>query len=65
MCNEVLPLHRPKAYVGTTCPPGTVLLHQYPRGDWAPSVSPFPIKLETYLRMANIPYKVSELIGLS
>lgn len=39
------------------CPPDTVLLHQFRRGDWAPNISPFPIKLETYLRMAKIPYK--------
>ena len=35
-----------------------VVLHQFSRGGVAPSPSPFPLKLETYLRMANIPYEV-------
>jgi len=38
-------------------PPNTVILHMTPRGHHAPSYSPFPIKLETYLRIAKIPYK--------
>ena len=25
-----------------------VILHQFPRGEFAPSLSPFPIKLETW-----------------
>lgn len=33
-----------------------VVLHQYPRPTTALSVSPFPTKLETYLRMARIKY---------
>ncbi|XP_070539584.1 failed axon connections homolog [Ptychodera flava] len=37
-------------------PRDTVVLHQIGRGKYAPSISPFPIKLETYLRFANIPY---------
>jgi len=37
-------------------PPNTVVLHQMSRGPYAPSMSNFPIKLETYLRMAKIPY---------
>ena len=41
--------------------PHGVILHQFPRGAWAPSASPFPLKLETYMRMANISYKVSTL----
>ena len=39
-------------------PPDTVILCTMPRGPAAPSISPFPIKLETYLRVANIPHKV-------
>jgi len=39
-----------------SAPPGTVVLHQIPRGTYAPSISPFPIKLESFLRLHNIPY---------
>jgi hypothetical protein len=35
-----------------------VVLHQYPRGLRAPNLSPFAVKLETWLRMADIPYQV-------
>ncbi|KAL5013138.1 hypothetical protein ScPMuIL_007408 [Solemya velum] len=38
-------------------PKDVVLLHMTSRGAFAPSLSPFPIKLETYFRIANIPYK--------
>ncbi|XP_055859616.1 failed axon connections homolog isoform X2 [Biomphalaria glabrata] len=38
-------------------PPNTVILFQWQRGPYAPSVSPFPLKLETYLRMSKIPYQ--------
>jgi len=34
-----------------------VVLHQVQRGKFTPSISPFPLKLETYLRMAKIPYE--------
>ena len=34
-----------------------VILHQFPRTDTAPSGSPFPIKLETFLRMHKIKYE--------
>ena len=40
-------------------PADVVILHQIGRAPWAPSMSPFPIKLETYLRMAKIPYQVN------
>ncbi|XP_064596808.1 failed axon connections homolog [Liolophura sinensis] len=42
------------------CPedvPNTVILYQFQRGPYAPSFSPYCLKLETYLRMANIPYQ--------
>uniref|UniRef100_A0A0B7AVJ2 GST N-terminal domain-containing protein n=1 Tax=Arion vulgaris TaxID=1028688 RepID=A0A0B7AVJ2_9EUPU len=45
------------------CPPNTVVLYQWPRGPYAPSMSNFPIKLETYLRLANISY-VNDFSGL-
>ena len=35
-----------------------VILHQFPRGRLTPSTSPFVMKLETYLRMADIKYEV-------
>lgn len=38
-------------------PKDTVILHQLPRGLRAPSVSPFALKLETWLRMAGIKYQ--------
>ncbi|KAK3609001.1 hypothetical protein CHS0354_003900 [Potamilus streckersoni] len=34
----------------------TVILHQFERSVFAPSLSPFAMKLETYLRMTEIPY---------
>lgn len=37
-------------------PPDVVVLYQLGRGSHTPSVSPFPLKLETFLRMAKIPY---------
>ncbi|XP_012940027.2 failed axon connections homolog [Aplysia californica] len=37
-------------------PADTVCLFQIGRGPWAPSLSPFPLKLETFLRMAKIQY---------
>nr|KAG5708360.1 hypothetical protein BaRGS_034391 [Batillaria attramentaria] len=39
-------------------PPDTVLIYGVGRGPGAPSVSPFPLKLETFCRMARIPYMV-------
>ena len=33
-----------------------VILHQFPRARFCPSPSPYPIKLETFLRMNNIKY---------
>lgn len=35
-----------------------LLLHQTPRAWKAPNISPFCAKLETYLRMAAIPYEI-------
>lgn len=38
-------------------PRDTVILHQVGRGPCAPSITPFAIKLESYLRLAKIPYQ--------
>ncbi|RUS77883.1 hypothetical protein EGW08_014357 [Elysia chlorotica] len=38
-------------------PPNTVVLYQLPRAPYTPSLTPFAVKLETYLRLANIPYQ--------
>ena len=35
-----------------------VYLVQFPRAGSVPSVSPFALKLETWLRMADVKYKV-------
>lgn len=35
-----------------------VVLHMFPRGRLSPNLSPFVLKLETYLRMALIPYEI-------
>jgi len=42
--------------VGCSTPPDTVCLYQLQRGTYAPSLSPFPVKLETFLRLKKIPY---------
>ena len=39
-------------------PEDTVLIYGVGRGVSAPSASPFPLKLETFCRMADIPYMV-------
>ena len=33
-----------------------VVLHQFPRASYCPNPSPYPIKIETFLRMAGIKY---------
>ncbi|KAK3772106.1 hypothetical protein RRG08_061190 [Elysia crispata] len=38
-------------------PPNTVVLTGLPRAPFTPSVTPFAVKLETYLRLAKIPYQ--------
>ncbi|XP_077992731.1 failed axon connections homolog [Glandiceps talaboti] len=52
-------------YRSSKYPPDTVILHQIGRGRFVPSMSPFPLKLETYLRMANIPYLSMHSLTLS
>lgn len=46
-----------KRQVGRDYPADTVILHQIRRGPFAPSMSPFCLKLETYFRMKNLPYQ--------
>ena len=46
-------------------PDGVVLLHQTPIGDKVPMLSNFAVKLETYLRMTQIPYENSFIAKLS
>ncbi|GAU91680.1 hypothetical protein RvY_03890 [Ramazzottius varieornatus] len=41
----------------TPVEPEKVILHQFPRMQAAPSLSPFALKLETYLRLAKISYQ--------
>ena len=36
----------------------TVIVHQFLKGTYAPSLGHFVVKLETYLRIAKIPYEV-------
>ncbi len=43
-------------------PRDKVVIHQIGRGPYAPSLSPFPLKLETYCRMAKIPHMVSYVV---
>jgi glutathione S-transferase len=42
-------------------PKDTVILHGMYGGKHLPTASPFVLKLETYLRMANIPYEVDKV----
>jgi hypothetical protein len=35
---------------------GVIVLHQFPRTKNAPSPSPYPMKVETFLRMNKLPY---------
>ena len=53
----VLYRSRQRTKPGKPVPRGTVLLHAFPRGHVAAVASPFCMKLETFLRMAKIPYE--------
>jgi len=40
-------------------PNNTVILHAFEPGKTCPNISPFVLKLETYLRFTGIPYEIS------
>ncbi|XP_061190122.1 failed axon connections homolog [Saccostrea echinata] len=48
---------RCKKKIKESYPRDAVIHHTVPRGPFAPSLTPFAVKLETYLRMAKIPYQ--------
>ena len=44
---------------GKDYPKDTVIVHDFGKGVFVPSIAHFVMKLEAYLRMAKIPYEVS------
>jgi len=50
---------RKKPKIEKEVPKDTVLLYQFPRAMYSPSLSPFALKLETWCRAANINYQVN------
>ena len=46
-------------------PRDVVILHQLGRAPLTPNLSPFCLKLETYLRMAKIPYQVRTITSIA
>lgn len=44
--------------IKTDFKPGVVYVYQFPRSRVIPSISPFALKLETWLRLADINYEV-------
>lgn len=45
---------------GVDYPRDTVILHTWPRMKFIPQMDPFSLKVETYLRANDIPYKLDE-----
>jgi hypothetical protein len=42
-----------------------IILHQFPRAKLAPSPSPYPLKVETFLRMHKLPYTSGKFFKVS
>ena len=42
-------------------PRDKVILHQFKKGKYAPSLGHFVMKLETYLRITKIPFEVGTI----
>lgn len=55
----------PRTVIRRDYPADVVVLRQVGRGPFAPSMSPFPLKVETYLRMAKIPHESDHKSGMS
>ncbi|XP_048758682.1 failed axon connections homolog isoform X2 [Ostrea edulis] len=49
-------IRRGRKRVKKVYPSNTIVHHQVGRGPYAPSITPFTLKLETYFRMAKLPY---------
>jgi len=45
--------------------PGALVLHQCPRGRRTPCIAPYPLKLETFLRVHGINYEVHVILNYS
>lgn len=48
-----------------SCSHDVVLLHHCGKGPHAPSLSPFILKLETFFKMAEIPYQVCTVLNVT
>jgi len=40
---------------------GVIVLHQFPRAQNSPNPSPYPLKVETFLRMNNLNYETGKI----
>jgi glutathione S-transferase len=60
VCNKKRP-----SPIKTDFKPGVVYLYQFPRSGVIPSISPFALKLETWLRLADVNYENVEINPLT